>query len=222
MHTVNSEMLIQAYIKRYQMAEFLNDNLLDALEYFEFAPYSHVFVEQERQHYLYFIVEGEVQCSHYHLNGSLAVFAISTPFTSIGDLEILSDERVHSTVIAMKKTIMLGIPRAIVHQFGANDPKFLRFLLDQVREKLYTSNSFQMIQTLPVISRFAVYLLSNMDDEHYITLPDKESVASLLGTSLRHLNRTIKQLTSACIISATYPRLYIMDKTLLKNIAEQT
>lgn len=222
MKILNDNDRIQRYIQQFKMAEFLNESLLNALQLFEFSPYSQVFAEEAHQDYLYFIVDGEVQCSHYHLNGTLAVFAISTPFTSIGDLEILNDDRVHSTVIALKKTIMLGIPRDVVHQFGADDPKLLRFLLDQIREKLYTSNSYQMIQTLPVISRLAVYLLSNMDDAGYVILPDKDSLASLLGTSLRHLNRTIKQLTSDKAISTQYPRIRILDKPFLEKIIAQT
>src|SRR5688572_3721957 len=113
----------QHYIAHFEMAQFLNDHLLRHLHLFRFPAYCHVYTEQDEQHYLYFLVEGEVQCSHYHLNGKLAVIALSKPFTVIGDVEILTDERVHTNVIATQPTIMLGIARDGVERYGADDPR---------------------------------------------------------------------------------------------------
>ena len=88
MRVMNAEDTIQAYVSKFAMASFLNDDLLNQLELFHFSAYSNVYIEEDIQHYLYFLVEGQVQCNHYQLNGNLAVIALSDPFCAIGDLEI--------------------------------------------------------------------------------------------------------------------------------------
>lgn len=219
MRVTRSGATIQHYIARYNMADFLNENLLDNLQLFHFPAYTNIYIEQQEQHFLYFLVQGNVQCSHYHLNGKLAVIAVSSPFAAIGDLEILSEERVYSNVVATQDTIMLGIAREIVHRYGAHDPRFLRFLLDQVRQKLYRTNTLQASQTLPVINRLAVYVLTQAANGAHdgVLLPGKEELGSLLGTTTRHLNRVLKELVESGAISAGYPLVRILDRTTLQQ-----
>lgn len=222
MRIVNAEKTIQDYVSVHHMASFLNEDLLDALQLFHFPAYSHIYIEQDKQHYLYFLIEGQVQCNHYHLNGKLAVFALSQPFCLIGDLEILSDKPLNSNVTATENTIMLGIQSDIVQRYGANDPVFLRFLLEQIREKMFKSTSLQTANVLPTINRLAIYMLANSTwNENkgcMIILPSKEELASLMGTTPRHLNRVIKQLVESGAISGGYPLVQILNRTALENL----
>jgi CRP-like cAMP-binding protein len=214
---VDADAVIGRYVARFDMARFLNDDLLCRLQVFRFPAYSYVYVEQDEQHHLYFLVEGQVQCSHYHLNGKLAVIALSQPFSAIGDLEILSKETVNSNVIATRQTTMLGLAKDDVHRYGADDPRFLRFLLDQLRDKLYKTDALQTNQVLPVINRLAVYILAQAAGDEAV-LPDKEALASLLGTTPRHLNRVLKALTEMGCISAGYPLVRILNRGALEGL----
>lgn len=217
---LRSEETIDHYISRFGMARFLNDDLLAALQCFHFPVYSNIYIEQDQPRYLYFLVKGQVQCSHYHLNGKLAVVALSKPFAAIGDLEILSKEPVKSNVIATQETTMLGIASDVIQRYGADDPRFLRFLIEQITQKLYKTNALQMNQVLPLINRLTVYMLSQpVNAEGAILLPDKEDLASLLGTSTRHLNRVLKALVEEGIISAGYPYVHILDPHALQDQA---
>jgi CRP-like cAMP-binding protein len=218
MRVMNSTEAIQGYIAKHKMTTFLNEDLLAHLELFHFPVYSSVYVEEQEQHYLYFLVEGQVQCSHYQPNGNLAVFALSVPFCAIGDLEILSKEQVYSNVIAVQDTWMLGIARSNIERYGANEPRFLRFIIEQLREKLYKADSLKVNDTLPAIKRLAIYLLSQ-EEKDAVMLPDKEGLASLMGTTQRHLNRVLKQLVDAGVLSAGYPYVKILDRNALKNMA---
>lgn len=221
MRIAHAEKTIEDYVSEYDMVSFLNEDLLKALQLFHFSPYSNIYIEQDEQHYLYFLVEGQVQCNHYHLNGKLAVFALSQPFCVIGDLEILSDKSLNSNVTAMENTVMLGIPSHIVERYGANDPRFLRFLLEQLRGKMFKSTSLQTNQVLPAVNRLAVYILANLTSNEerkmVVTLPNKEELASLMGTTPRHLNRVLKQLVESGGISAGYPLVHILDRKCLEE-----
>ncbi len=219
MRVIRSETTIEQYITRFGMTRFLNDDLLRHLQPFHFPAYSNIYIEQDEQHYFYFLVKGQVQCSHYHLNGKLAVIALSEPFAAIGDMEILSAEPVKSNVIATQDTTMLGITSQVVERYGTDDPRFLRFLIDQLREKLYKTNALQMNQVLPVSNRLAVYLLAQpTNDAGAVTLPGKEDLASLLGTTPRHLNRVLRDLVEAGTISAGYPQVQILNRAALEAL----
>lgn len=222
MHVPQTDQTIRRYVEMFQMKRFLNADLLQSLQLFTFPAYANVYVEREAMKYLYFLVEGQVQCSHYHLNGKLAVIALSEPFTAIGDLEVMSRERVGSNVIATKPTTMLGIADAAVQQFGADDPRFLRFLIDQLRQKIYNNNTLQTGRVLPVACRLALYILALPVTEpgQFATLPDKESLASLLGTTERHLNRVINDLVASRGIECDYPVVRVRDAAVLHTLID--
>lgn len=209
---------LQQYVEQFNMASFLNADLLGCLQMFRFPAYSNIYIEQDEQHYLYFLVEGQVQCYHYHLNGKLAVIAVSNPFAAIGDLEILTDKPVNSNVIATRSTTMLALNSQDVNQFGADDPRFLRFIIDQLREKIYVSDSIQTSHVLPVIDRLALYILAQPVHADGVVLPDKDVLASLLGTTPRHLNRVLRELVEAQTISAGYPLVKILNRTALERL----
>lgn len=159
-----------------------------------------------------------MQCTHYHGNGKAAVIALSNPVCAIGDVEIMASERINSNVIASQPTVMLGISVNIVKRYGTEDPKFLRFLIDELRKKLYTNDSLRKNQVLPVISRLVLYILSEPEIQaDMVTLPDKETLASLLGTTERHLNRTLRNLSEAGAINKGYPAVRILDRTKLEQ-----
>lgn len=219
MRIANAEQAIQDYVTRFEMATFLNADLLAHLQLFHFPAYTPIMIEEDEQHYLYFLVEGQAQCSHYHLNGKLAVIAVSTPFSAIGDVEILSDERVYSNVIATTDTTMLGIASTHVERYGANDPRFLRYLIEELKSKLLRTNSLQMNQVLPAVNRLALYLLSQpITPDGTVVLPDKEGLASLLGATPRHLNRVLKALVESGSISADYPEVRILNRRALQTM----
>lgn len=210
---------IQDYVAQFEMTRFLNDDLIKHLRLFHFAPYSHVYMEADEQDYLYFLVKGQVQCSHYHTNGKLAVFALSKPFAVIGDIEILREEKINSNVIATEDSILLGLSRPIVHRYGANDPQFLRFIIDQLSSKLYETNNLTVNQILPVVNRLVAYLLAQpINARGTITLPNKEDLASLLGTSTRHLNRVLRELNEIGHIQLNYPDIILIDERALQDI----
>lgn len=221
MMTLTIDNTIKHYIAKYNLETVLNDRLLDALQLFQFPIYSHVCVEGAEQHYLYLLVDGQVQCSHYHLNGKLAVIALSNPLEAIGDLEIFDERVLRSNVIATEKTTMLAIPKHVVQAYGANDPQFLHFLLDQYRGKIYRSNALQMNQVLPLINRLSLYMLSQIEDgKTSLILPTKEELASLMGTTSRHLNRVIRQLVDTETISGSYPMVHILNRGELEQLAQ--
>jgi len=51
-----------------------------------------------------------------------------------------------------------------------------------------------------------------------VVLPDKEGLASLLGTTTRHLNRVLKELVAFGCISDGYPLVHILKREALEDL----
>ena len=219
MRVANPEQTIQHYVAAFEMTSFLNDNLLRSLQLYHFPAYTYIYVEQDEQLVFYFLVEGEMQCNHYHANGKLSVIGLYKPFAAMGDFEILSEEPVKCNVIATRDTLALGITKSEVRRYGEADPRFLRFLYDQVRAKAYAKSDLQKSQILPLINRLATYLVAQPthDGDSAVILPSKEELAPLLGTTPRHLNRVLKDLVRSGSISGGYPLVRILKRSDLQD-----
>lgn len=224
---------IGRYVSRFGMGEFLNASLLANLRLTRHEAFTTILTEWSKARFLYFLVEGRLQCTHYHSNGKAAVLALTDPFAAIGDLEVLSDQPIRSNVITTQPTTLLGIPNTVVERYGANDPRLLRFLLDEIRKKLIESNAVQMSHVLPVASRLALYILARVGDDvdrraqgratvesKKVVLPNKESLASLLGATPRHLNRVLNDLVADHAIENRYPTVRVLDRLALEAIVE--
>jgi len=81
----------------------------------------------------------------------------------------------------------------------------------------------QRDNVLSVKHRLALYILAQTSESkgNTVTLPVKESLSSLLGTTQRHLNRVIKELVlSGGITDDDYPSILINDRLVLQEIID--
>lgn len=212
---------IAAYVSQFEMNRFLNERLIQCLRLRRYAAFETVMIEEGHVDALSFLVEGRLQCTHYHVNGKAAVIALTEPFAAIGDMEVLSTRPNRTNVIATQPSTMLAISNGDVERHGANDPRFLRFLLDQVRTKLVESNAVRVSQVLRVSSRLGLFILSRVADDDTTVLPKKEALASLLGTTQRHLNRVINELVESGAIETAYPTVRLTNREELEAIVER-
>ena len=211
---------IDYYTDKYSLKNILNSVLIENMKMYRFESYKTIFPEQKEIPMFYLLVEGELRCAHYNANGTLAVVAISKPLTALGDVEILNNNPASTAVMTTAPSVLLGIPMDKVRKHGLEDPVFLRFIIEQLVDKLYFSTSLILGHILPVKSRFALYIMTRPESgsSNVIILPEKEVLASMLGTSVRHLNRVLKELASEEAIGTGYPGIRIKDKKLLNSL----
>jgi len=216
------DVIVEQYVRKFDMGSFLNPRLLEYLKPFHYDSYKTVIFEQSRIRYLYFLVEGQLRCAHYHPNGTLAVVALSNPLSAMGDVEILSNDFSSTAVITIRPSILLGIPMTKIQKHGLDDPAFLRFIINQLAAKLNDSTSLRLGNLLPVKCRFALYIMAKPEsgDGQIVILPEKETLASMLGTSLRHLNRVMHELIGEGAIGEGYPGVRIRNEMILNRLIE--
>lgn len=214
------EETVERYVRKFDMASFLNSALLESLRPFYYEAYETVIFEQSKIRYLYFLVDGQLRCAHYHPNGTLAVVALNTPLTVMGDVELLSNSSASTAVVTIRRSILLGIPMTTIHKHGIDDPKFLRFIINQLTLKLNDSTSLRLGNLLPVKCRLALYIMTKPEaaDGNIVILPEKETLASMLGTTLRHLNRVIHELIEDGVLGSGYPGVRVKNARILNRL----
>lgn len=212
----------QDLIERFGLSEQIPTSILNALTLVSFSRGGYLCRAGEKIDSLYLLVEGKVQISFVHSTGQWTVFAFETPLSIVGELELIMDsvEMTNVSLQAVADSLLLVAPLSIVHQYGYDDARFLRFLLRNIVQKLYFSSTLLSQAPLSVEARLAYYLLDTYQQEGTpFQLEKREAVAALLGTSTRHLNRTLKRLAPA--VAVRNKTVYVHDPAILRTIIEK-
>lgn len=191
---------VELYIDQFKLRDVLNPDLLRHLRRVEFARQHTIPVHTPERDSFYLLVAGRVQISHTHLNGKRSVLAELTPLAAIGDLELFNSpdfaavaSDVVTHVVTVEDSVLLSLEQSIVRRYGRDDPRFLRFIIHTLSQKLYHTSAAQVGNVLPLANRFASFLLQQQSSGERVEIPPKEDLAGYLGTTARHLNRVIRQ-----------------------------
>jgi len=212
--------LLEKYIQQYELKAHLNADLLRCLRVYRFKPEQAVYKALMEQTHLYFLVEGKAQVSYYLANGKQSIIMIIIPFSVVGDMEFLGDHPVQMNVIATETSTFLGIRKSDALQYGYDDARFLRFIIQYMSHKLRVSGQYQVSYDVPLINRVAMYLLQQPINDACIIVESKTIVADFLGTTTRHLNRIIKTLEDDHIIQWNKGKVIIHDLSKLETCGE--
>jgi CRP-like cAMP-binding protein len=111
-------------------------------------------------------------------------------------MELLDERVVTSNVSAIENSVVLAIPLGIVRQYGLNQVPFLQFIIRYLTKKMYFACMLLSQYALSAESRLAHYLLERSRSEgQTIQLEKRDALAAILGVSVRHLNRSLKDLS---------------------------
>ncbi len=224
MKRIGSERQKLTYIEQYNLASHVPQSILDGCELCAYAEGEFLCREGEISDSFFLLVSGKLQVGYLHANGHQAVFAFLLPLSVVGDIELFEERESASNVNvrAVEESLALVTKAEVARQFGANDPKFLRFLLRYLARKIDFSSALLSQVSLSAENRLARYLFGRMSEEGAnFKLEKRESLAPLLGTSVRHLNRTLKQLTSREIILVKNKTVTILSPILLEQLFDK-
>lgn len=180
--------------------------------------------EEENLENMFFLVEGKAKVSKHLENGKSLLISFYNPFTIIGDVEFIRNNPTDCSVQAIKDTYCIGINFDIVRNQLIKDCKFLINICDYLSEKLTNGSNNSSINLLyPLENRLASYIVAftNLDTHNKkFTLEENYSeIAELLGTSYRHLNRTLSKLCSDKILKRHKKEFIIEDLDKLLYLA---
>lgn len=222
MRKITDKILLDQYINKCNIKKIFDDEVLKFVQLHFYEKEEFILESGEHLEYYYLLVEGKVKVYYPFENGKSMLLKFYKDFIAIGDLELLKNIPLLCDVDAVEDTYLIAIPSAILREKCFNNVKFLHHLVDSLSEKLYgTINNSSYNFVYPLINRLSSYLVEHLIDEECIILNSSYvDIAQFLGTTYRHLNRTLKEMESKSIIKCDDKKIYILDIDELRELAK--
>jgi CRP/FNR family putative post-exponential-phase nitrogen-starvation transcriptional regulator len=208
---------LEEYIKKYEIENLFSDNMKDYMTLFMFNKNEYICREEEELANMLFLVAGKAKVSKHLENGKSLLLSFYNPFTIIGDVEFIHNKNTDCSVQAIEDTFCIGISIEIVRSKLIKDCKFLLNICDYLGEKLSCNSNNNSINLLyPLENRLASYIIAfaKLDENKIKKFVFKESyseISELLGTSYRHLNRTLNKFCSDGILKKDNKEYIILN-----------
>jgi CRP/FNR family transcriptional regulator, putaive post-exponential-phase nitrogen-starvation regulator len=217
---------LEHYISKYKINEIFSSDMKKYMELFLFHKGEYICKSSERLEYLFFFVEGRAKVYSTLSNGKSLLLCFYKSFKVLGDVEFMYYETANSNVQSIEDTYCIGISFENIRKFALDDSRFLRYICDNLGEKLIRLSKYSSINLLyPLENRLASYILADTSN----TMKEGKSlivfegnlseVAELLGTSYRHLLRTLKDFSMQKLIKKNMQMYEILDLEKLKKLA---
>lgn len=214
--------LLDKYIRKHNIEKILDDEILKYAQLHFYEKEEYILESGESLEYYYLLVEGKIKIYYPFENGKSMLLKFYKDFNTIGDIELFKDIPILCNIDAVEDTYLIAIPSAILKEKYFNNIKFLHHLVDSLSEKLYgTINNSSYNFVYPLINRLSSYLVENLTDENCMILNSSYlDIAQFLGTTYRHLNRTLKEMEAKSIIKCDDKKIYILDIDRLRQLSK--
>lgn len=210
------------YISEHNIESIFDTDILRYAQLHFYQKEEYILEAEAELHYYYLLVDGKIKISYLFENGKSMFLKFYQGFDTLGDLELLKNLPVLCNVEAVKDTYVIAIPAAILREKYMDNIRFLHHLVDSLSEKLYaTINNSSYNYVYPLANRLSSYLVEHITDTDFIILNSSfEEIAQFLGTTYRHLNRTLKELEAEAIIKCVNKTIYILDEGRLRELSK--
>jgi CRP-like cAMP-binding protein len=207
MEKVSNSKELDQYIQKYNMNEIFSKDMKPFMDLLNYKKNEHMMKDSEEINYLLFLVEGKAKVYVTLSNGKSLLLCFYQGFMMLGDLEILNSNHAISNVQVIEETYCIGISFENVRKYLLEDAKFLRYICSSLGRKLIQCSNNSSINLLYSLeNRLAGYILTTgeiIHDQGREAIMFDENltqIAELLGTSYRHLLRTLNFLCKKGIL----------------------
>ncbi|MCG8570051.1 MAG: cyclic nucleotide-binding domain-containing protein [Spirochaetes bacterium] len=226
MEIIKNNSLLYSYIDRYKINDLFQTDMAQFMELIYYQPGEFLLHNGQQVNHIYFLVSGKIKIYSLLENGKSFLNRFNRPLSILGEVEFLNNTLSSCEVEILFPSYCIRMPYDDVKKYAYNDPEFLRFMIQSISHKLYSTNNVTNINQLyPLENRLASYLISLSLDEDSLLYIDEiktsslKEIAELLATSYRHLNRIIKKLMDKGIIEREKGKIKIIDFEKLKELA---
>jgi len=202
--------------------KFLSHTEKDRFPIVSFFNNDYVLIEGDSLDSMYFLLSGKIKVFKNYENGKTMLVRLFDYFTILGDIEYILEKEIQCTVQAVGEVKFVKVPFSYLDKEYRRDLTFLNNILIQLSSKILLTNdqaTLNLMYSLDI--RLASYLLSFADPKTSIVdLPKLEDVSNNLGTSYRHLSRTIKKFLEKGAIMKNNKTITIKNKKLLLEMSQ--
>ncbi|MTI46391.1 MAG: cyclic nucleotide-binding domain-containing protein [Firmicutes bacterium] len=226
MENINNPRVLKEYVDKFNINSLFQDNMMEDMKLCKFNSEEIIFLEEEHIENFYFIVEGKVRVKASLKSGKEILLRFIQPFNTLGEIELMGDCCAKNRVESVKESLLIGISIDKMRKFAFEDIKFLKYINGILSHKISTIDKTMALNlTYPLDVRLANYLITiNSTNENRINeleTNDLNDIAEILGSSLRHLNRVIRDMSDLGILKKQNKKLLIQDYDKLKQMSAE-
>lgn len=222
MRKVSDRVLFNHYIEKHKIHNIFDAEILGRAQLRKYSKSELIMEGGSGLEYLCLLVGGKVKVYYLFENGKTMFLKIYQGFQMLGDVEFLKDIPVQCHVEALKDCHVIAIPADHLRTAYHDNANFMRYLSETLSDKLYvTINNSSYNYIYPLTNRLASYLLESLADKDHVEINTSyEEIAQFLGTTYRHLNRTINEMESKSIIRCKDKKIYVLDVKKLRDLSK--
>lgn len=223
MKTIRDEAKLRAVVAQHDLSSLFTEfaRYEHALSLVQFDKGEFLYGEKSDIQHLYFFVEGKLKVCSNLSNGKTYLLRVYTEFEMPGDLELFNRSNPYTTIHAVTKSLCIALALKDTRRLLYQDPVFLRQLAETLCTKLYLSSSNNVLSILsPLENRLARYIsvAGSRKTGKIILEENLTELAEQLGTSYRHLQRTLRAFTEASILHKRKHRYEVADEQRLQAL----
>jgi len=213
---IHNKKAMEEYVLKYNINDIFTEDMRPFMELLLFKKGEYICRDNEKLNYLFFFVDGKAKVYSTLSNGKSLLLCFYQGFKVLGDLEMINSEPASTNVQVIEDTYCIGISTEKVKTYLLDDAKFLRYICNSLGEKLNRCSKNSSINLLyPLENRLASYILATGEDlDESLT-----EISELLGTSYRHLLRTLNNMCQEGLIKRNDTGFEIIDKKVLTKLA---
>lgn len=225
MKHVNDSIKLKSYIMRYKIDQLFSSDVSMHMKLIYFKQGEYIYQEGDDLDFFYFFVEGKAKIYSSLANGKSLLLSFYEPLKILGDVEIINHDAVTVNVKVISDAYCIAIPADYVKKHLLTDTLFLQFLCKNLGEKLNRCSKNSSINLLyPLENRLASYILAietkEFNASNTLTFYDSlTEISELLGSSYRHLLRTIHTFTEKGILIKGIDGYKVLDNIALQEMA---
>lgn len=215
-------MTLDAYYEEHSLHVYFPKEILKSCKLMAFQRGTAILTMGQQVDGLYCLVEGRSKTVFITEMGRQLLLSFQDPFKMFGDLEIFDENpEATNTVEAVSDCVCIFIPKEIVLNELAENAMFLKQLAISLGKKLGRVIKNSALNTLnPVDVRLASYILAILGaSEGLVFTLNLSATADQLGTSFRHIHRTMEMFKRKKIVQKNKNGYEVLDLESLKQIA---
>lgn len=227
MERIDDLFVIDNYYNELKMDSLFNKDMKKYIKLLKFERNEYLCREGEDMPNFIFLIEGKVKVFKTLPNGRTVLLSFYKPLRVIGDIEIVKNQAASGTIQALSECYCLAISMEKAREELSEDSKFLKFTCESLAEKLAVISMNSSINLLyPLENRLASYINESLvssggkNSKEYIDFDENlVTIAELLGSSYRHLLRTINGLCKKGVLEKDSVGYRIVNKEILTKLA---
>lgn len=223
MKRILDENLLSRYVDEFDIVGIFDEDIREHLQLHEFEKNEFILLSEDNLDFYYLFVKGKIKITYLFENGKSVLLKFYSTLNSLGDVELLNNIPVRCNVEAIEVSHLIGIPADILRRSYLDNPSFLKHMINSLSDKMYaTLNNTSYNLIYPLVNRLASYLIEYIiDDKDFIILNSTyKEVSEFLGTTYRHLSRTLKQLEKESILRIEKKKIYILNEEKLRALSK--